>query len=639
MATLAGLTLLGGVLRFMALDRPGLWYDEAQTYRRVCGSFAQMMQELRPAGFMPLHYWMEWGLAQILGGAEHLTPFWLRLIPAVAGTLMVPAIYWLALQLASRHTALAAAAFAACSAFVNYYSRDAKMYMPLWLMCTLSMASLLAWLRAGKAGWWCAWVATSMAMTGLHAAGLVVLGLEAFAYLVYAGWGRRRQLLPAFLGVVLIGAGPLAYYVGFNRWAARVHESGWTGASGLHWVPFYNAGRTRAELIAYATSAYLTGWEWPADPARDHARLDKVHRLSRGATHGYYVPRAVRIAFESVNRMLIALAALGGMCALGVIRRRSAEDRDEWTWRRNALILGIWTVVPPFAFFEVATNPISASSGATAAVGTRAAWLALIPLTCASLIFVARRVRDRAPAETATFSSDVPLLLIPATLCAAVAAIVHLARIGVPGWGGVWVPRYMGFVWPAGAVALCGLLVSIRPRALRWGAIGSLLAVNVCQSLCVIWIPARPPIGRMVEDAWASRDPAGSSRAYFPAGPLDPEVGDSVFESTGKYYLSMTAGRVVATPATWNEVPAKDLIPLRWQDDPRAVAADILQHPGIRRIVVWQDAVAESTWQRDELAELLGRNWTKASQAVIPVRFIWNWSHVYSLRRCEYVKS
>ena len=56
----------------------------------------------------------------------------LRLLPALAGTFMVPAMYFLARQFLGRRGALLAAAFTAVSAFLNYYSRDAKMYEPTW---------------------------------------------------------------------------------------------------------------------------------------------------------------------------------------------------------------------------------------------------------------------------------------------------------------------------------------------------------------------------------------------------------------------------------------------------------------------------------------------------------------------------
>jgi predicted membrane-bound mannosyltransferase len=130
------LTLIGGVLRFINLDQPPLLWDEAATYTRVCGTYQQLIAVLRTDGFVPLHYELYW----LMGRLATLTPFVMRLIPAICGTLMIPAIYLLARQVASRRVATVAAALTAFSAFLLVYSRDAKMYMELWLAATLFVA-------------------------------------------------------------------------------------------------------------------------------------------------------------------------------------------------------------------------------------------------------------------------------------------------------------------------------------------------------------------------------------------------------------------------------------------------------------------------------------------------------------------
>src|SRR5215212_9610510 len=139
---LLALTLFGGVLRFLFLGRPTLWIDEGFTYWRVTGSYRELVDILREGGFTPLHYQAIW----VLGRFTSLSPFFLRLIPAVCGTLMVPAMYFLARQFVSRQTALLVAAFAACSAYLLNYSRDGKMYMECWLFATLHVGCFVWWL-------------------------------------------------------------------------------------------------------------------------------------------------------------------------------------------------------------------------------------------------------------------------------------------------------------------------------------------------------------------------------------------------------------------------------------------------------------------------------------------------------------
>ncbi len=184
---LLALTLAAGALRLFWLERPCLWWDEASTFGRVTGTLDQLFGVLREDGFVPLHYEAYW----LLGRATLLTPFAMRVIPALAGTLMVPAIYFLAVQMLPRRTALAAAAFAACSAYLSFYSRDAKMYMHLWLFVTLHVGCLLWWLRARRRVAWLCWVATGVAAAGLHAPALIIVGLEPVFFLfVRDGFGN-----------------------------------------------------------------------------------------------------------------------------------------------------------------------------------------------------------------------------------------------------------------------------------------------------------------------------------------------------------------------------------------------------------------------------------------------------------------
>ena len=152
--------LLGGSLRFAYLTRPCLWGDEALTFGRVASGYQDLLDVLQRDGFVPLHYELYW----LIGRFFVLTPWTMRLVPALAGTLMVPAMYFLARQMLTRQAALAAALLTACSAYMLAYSRDAKMYMDFWLFLTLHIASLLWWLRSGRRVAWLAWVAAGVAM-------------------------------------------------------------------------------------------------------------------------------------------------------------------------------------------------------------------------------------------------------------------------------------------------------------------------------------------------------------------------------------------------------------------------------------------------------------------------------------------
>jgi len=118
LVTLLFLTIFAGFIRFAWIERPSLWNDEGHTFRRLTGSFQDLLDVLQSSGFSPLHYELYWYIGHILGGAHKLTPFWMRVVPSLAGTLMVPAIYFLARQMCSKRTSLLVAAYAAGSAYL-----------------------------------------------------------------------------------------------------------------------------------------------------------------------------------------------------------------------------------------------------------------------------------------------------------------------------------------------------------------------------------------------------------------------------------------------------------------------------------------------------------------------------------------
>ncbi|MEX1088278.1 MAG: glycosyltransferase family 39 protein [Phycisphaeraceae bacterium] len=271
-----GLTLLAGAMRFYDLTRPRLWLDEAATFGRVSGTFEELMKVLRDDGFPPLHYVVYWWLGQRVT----LDPFWMRLIPALAGTLMVPVIYFLGRQLVSRPAALLAAAFACCSAYSLAYSRDAKMYMHTWFFLALSVACLLYWLRhRGLVGWlcWVGWIVAASVAGMLQVMALIVVALSPLFLL-----SRRphwRDPLLFVLGLAAIVAWPTwYYYYSSNRYIARTgivpmtttqpadeekpRPADWE-RSGLQWIEPFNKGIGTPELVLNSATGYLAGGQWP----------------------------------------------------------------------------------------------------------------------------------------------------------------------------------------------------------------------------------------------------------------------------------------------------------------------------------------------------------------------------------------
>jgi 4-amino-4-deoxy-L-arabinose transferase-like glycosyltransferase len=319
-------------LRFALLSHPPAWNDEAQVYRRACGSFADLVRSLQDDGFVPLLYEIDWLLARVLGGARRLTPAWLRALPAICGTLMPLAMYALARQLRfGRGTALLSASFAAVSAFLVAHSRDAKMYMPLWLACAAHVACLLHWRHARTRLAYLSWLASGVAMASLHATGLIVLAAEPLMLLGPRLRPSWRQWLLVAAGVAVILSGPTGYYLFSNRWAQRIDAIGWERGSGLQWIPLQNAGRGTLGMALNSASAYLFGWEWPG-----------------GAIPGQGRPGMPPAIFPVMSTLVVTLLALIVFSAANRLRKRSgraAPDTAPDIWP-----LAAWLIVPLIAF-------------------------------------------------------------------------------------------------------------------------------------------------------------------------------------------------------------------------------------------------------------------------------------------------
>ncbi len=201
MALLLGIIALGATLRLSFLDHPPIWGDEAATFGRSSGTFGELMARLQTAGFAPMHYELLWWIGQ----HALLTPFMLRLVPAITGTLMIPAMYWLAWHFLGRRAALLAALLTATNAFLLNYSRDAKMYSPFWFFAVVHVAALLWWLRARDPLSWLAWLAAGTAMVGFDALGWIVVFVELLIVLT-APRGNWISFLLLLVPLLLIAA-------------------------------------------------------------------------------------------------------------------------------------------------------------------------------------------------------------------------------------------------------------------------------------------------------------------------------------------------------------------------------------------------------------------------------------------------
>jgi mannosyltransferase len=130
------LLVVGGALRFYRLSGRSLWLDEILVWDFSGGaSIGAVVRRLAAVpSLMPLHFVISW-IIRRFGDSE----IWLRLSPAVAGTLTVPAMFLLARNLFGRRTALIAALLVAVSPFLIWYSQENAAYALLTLLTIVQM--------------------------------------------------------------------------------------------------------------------------------------------------------------------------------------------------------------------------------------------------------------------------------------------------------------------------------------------------------------------------------------------------------------------------------------------------------------------------------------------------------------------
>jgi hypothetical protein len=167
-----GLVVLAAVLRFTTLSSQSYWLDESQAAHELGLSFGGMLRAWNTAEWNPpLYLIVAWPWAQVFGTGEVA----LRSLSAILGVGLVPLMYLCGREFVSGRAGVIAAALAAVNPFMIDYSREAREYMLLMVLCT---ASLLFFARAWRRGstrdlvWWA--VFSALAVLTQYFAGFLV---------------------------------------------------------------------------------------------------------------------------------------------------------------------------------------------------------------------------------------------------------------------------------------------------------------------------------------------------------------------------------------------------------------------------------------------------------------------------------
>jgi len=709
-AALILITAFGGAIRFFRLDQPAMWGDEIATYARTFGSYENLLHSLGETRFMPLHYQAVW----LIGQWRELTPFMMRLFPAICGTLMTPAMYFLARQMLTRRASLVAALITACSAYLFVYSRDAKMYMPLWLAVTLNMACFLWWLRTRSFTAWLGWIAAGLAAGGLHLTGLAWVALQPLMLLTQRRAHWFQSLAFAF-GLAIILAGPAGYYFGFNRFGEKIEQRGWR-ATGISWVEDRNRGLTATELTIDSLSLYGTAYGWIPESA------------------GGLVPEKVYDTAVVVIALMVLLLLLGAMPWGPRWRGAKGGDPPALPWWRTALWLGWWLILPMFVVYWLSmqdrihpeewvrtartwlgqpwlrAQPREGLDGwramAVRVLETRAFFIGSAMVLVGAMTLLWRYI-PRALAGAVGMALLIllfigglrgeqadPLIVLqqwgamlaqPHVLTVGLAigpallwyfsgktlrrrfansfkAILVVAGVWGMCWlaaevvssvreerldGSVWMPRYIGFVWPAVGLMTAALLTRLPTWPLRAAAILLFVGVNLGQAAGRVLIGNEPPIDRVAADIRADlaseevatfTSPVGNATHFRVSGAPGTT---SIFNDGGRYYLSLGDPEITDYDAL-RRMNVRNRYRLRLDVNPQSIRRHVDRNPQVNRVIVWQQIDPfrpEQVSAEDEILKALGEGWSLASEQLHHVRFYWTWGTLYDYRRREYVRA
>jgi hypothetical protein len=210
-------------------------------------------------------------------------------------------------------------------------------------------------------------------------------------------------------------------------------------------------------------------------------------------------------------------------------------------------------------------------------------------------------------------------------------------------------PRYLGAIWPAFAIAVAVLLCRLPTRPLRYSAIALLVLINLGQFSARVFATSEPPVDRMARDLLEAQPDNATMRTYYRISVgRNGAPGNSLLTSMpGVYYLAIF-GQVQSNPQEMLWALFRDQIWDKFKRWPRFpvplepfIASDASRSPQLKRIVVWDklDGGGRAPIDmNDKLGERLGTTWKRTAEQIYRVRDHWTWRELFTVRRREYAR-
>jgi mannosyltransferase len=213
---LAGIILVGALLRFTTLGVQSFWFDEATTWQIVSHGLGHVFSQVpRTESTPPLYYVLLWLWSRVFG----LSEAGLRSFSALCGTATIAVVWAIGRRLASPRAGLIAALLTATNPFLVWYSQEARAYSLLLAMSAVSLLALVRVLASPSPRRVLAWgVSCALALAAHYYAAVVIVPEALWLAIVL----RRRGLLN--LERVVLGLAPIIV-VGGAQLPLMIHQN------------------------------------------------------------------------------------------------------------------------------------------------------------------------------------------------------------------------------------------------------------------------------------------------------------------------------------------------------------------------------------------------------------------------------
>ena len=301
---------LGALLRFATLGVQGFWLDEQVTVSLIQQGPIDLLKSVQAGESNPaLYYLLAGGFEHVFGSSE----FAVRSVSALVGTATIPVVYAAAKALASRRAGLIAAALAATSPLLIWYSQEARNYSLLVFVAALSFLCFVRALDERDQRWLWGWALTSALALATHYFAFFLIVPE-LAWLLVRRRGTRLDTVLAAGVIAVVGLALLPLL------ATQRGRGDWIGAYDL------------LDRLWQVPEHFLVGLQvpWEALPA--------VVVVALAAVVAYAAVRAGRASWRVIAIPATVFAAGLAMLLIAV------ASGDDYVLSRNLLELWI-----PFA--------------------------------------------------------------------------------------------------------------------------------------------------------------------------------------------------------------------------------------------------------------------------------------------------